>query len=799
MANIIVTKTVNTVEWSVDRTSYGRAMKAIKSLKSEWEKTNRAFTSNKSNPAAIYKRSAQEARLVAKRLHQTERAEQAKSTAHAIAMAKKEARAREQIAKVESARRKQAVARLTNRRTPEEQKEYNALKSKLKQMEKTGSGYGTNPEISAARQARLQQELAARRSSGSASGIVGDPNSRHDPSLVAAQNSAMERYHKSIPKEKTADEIKAEKDANKKKEREALKAERIKAAKQSTIANAAVRLRAKYGGDFRSKIKGYDDLEQRFLKSQTMRASNFRAELAAMETGLRKAKANTLSLDQGLKNLRSTLISVSAAYGAFNAAASVVKTGQFFQGLEASMLMVSENSDEAAKRIKFVREQSYRLGLDLKEAAQGYTQMLVAAQGQISKSQTDELFKGYSEYATSLQVNPVKYQRGIIAIQQMLSKGQIQSQELKTQLSEGIPGALDVFVKATQEAFKDTSITADKLFEMMEDGELKAAKILPFVAKYFAEAARKGGALTKAQQSNRVAMQRLQQTWMNFQNKIFESGFEKSLTKGFNELAHLLNSNGPLAENVGKLTSGIVDGFLDVAGAIVNTFILAEAVFDKYLPEWIKKSETFQKATDWVGWGLGALFFAASLVRVFRILAKIAGITGTLKVLKDIFGNGPKDGGNSSPPKATKGFFRKILGSLAKGGKVGGILSAITLGSELNDRYNPTSDFNTERAKVFDQMHNQLSPGSVGESISNWWSSLWAGHMQDKANYLQSHNLMPGGSATGQTVAPMVIPTEPVSGEITIKIDAGELRNMIDQQIETANMDNINLILAVPQ
>ena len=119
MANIIVTKTVNTVEWSVDRTSYGRAMKAIKSLKKEWEKTNRAFTSNKSNPAAIYKRSAQEARLGAKSLHQTERAEQAKSTAHAIAMAKKEARAREQIAKVESARRKQAVARLTNRRTPE--------------------------------------------------------------------------------------------------------------------------------------------------------------------------------------------------------------------------------------------------------------------------------------------------------------------------------------------------------------------------------------------------------------------------------------------------------------------------------------------------------------------------------------------------------------------------------------------------------------------------------------------------------------------------------------------------------
>ncbi|WP_115447801.1 tape measure protein [Escherichia coli] len=793
MANIIVTKTVNAVEWSVDRTSYGRAMKAIKSLKKEWEKTNRAFTSNKSNPAAIYKRSAQEARLVAKRLHQTERAEQAKSTAHAIAMAKKEARAREQIAKVESARRKQAVARLTNRRTPEEQKEYNALKSKLKQMEKTGSGYGTNPEISAARQARLQQELAARKSSGSASGIVGDPNSRHDPSLVAAQNSAMERYHKSIPKEKTADEIKAEKDANKKKEREALRAERIKAAKQSTIANAAVRLRAKYGDDFRSKIKGYDDLEKRFMQSQTMRASNFRAELAAMETGLRKAKANTLSLDQGLKNLRSTLISVSAAYGAFNAAASVVKTGQFFQGMEATMLMVSDDSEEAAKRIQFVREQSYRLGLDLKTAAQGYTQMSISAKGVLSKAQNDELFKGFSEYATALQVDPVKFQRGITAIQQMMGKGQIMAEELKQQLAEGIPGSLDVFLKATQEAFNDSSIDIAKLMDMMKNGELKASKILPLVAKYYAEAARKGGALTKAQQSNRVAMQRLQQTWMNFQNQIFESGFGEALTDTFNNLAKALDSNGELARNIGQITKGFVEGFMWVFYQIYNIFIDIDGILQRYIPIFRRNGDELGKAWEWTGMAIGALFFASSLGRVFTILSKIAGLSKSLKFLKTLGGGvatpttpskGPWGGGGSG-----KGSFPFFLNPYAAA-TVWGLDYAVSTDSEKDDKKR--------------QLGNAYSYGSgdfmavVGGMLTNWWSSLWAGHMQDKANYLKSHNLMPGGS-TGQTVAPMVIPTEPVSGEITIKIDAGELRNMIDQQIETANMDNINLILAVPQ
>ena len=326
--------------------------------------------------------------------------------------------------------------------------------------------------------------------------------------------------------------------------------------------------------------------------------------------------------------------------------------------------------------------------------------------------------------------------------------------------------------------------------DMMKNGELKASKILPLVAKYYAEAARKGGALTKAQQSNRVAMQRLQQTWMNFQNKIFESGFGDELTKTFNDLSHMLDAKGPLAEKVGQFTSGFIKGFMDIAHTISNVCIFINAELNMYIPQWIKKSETFQKATNWVGWGLGALFFAASLVRVFRILAKIAGITGTLKVLKDIFGDGDDKPKNPRKPRIPK-FLRRGKGWL---GLIATAAIAAT-GLDVDDSEEPSSDQIPTKSMQEDFVKNR----SISGGLFQWWDSLWAGHMQDKANYLQSHNLMPGGSTAGQTVAPMVIPTEPVSGEITIKIDAGELRNMIDQQIETANMDNINLILAVPQ
>lgn len=798
MANIIVTQTVNKVVWDVDKTSYGRALKAVKSLKTEWEKAGKAFASNRANPAAALRRSAMQARLVNKRLQQNERAEQAKTTAHSIAMAKKEARAREAIDKIQKARRKQAVSQITAKRTPESQADYNGLKARLRQMEKTGAGYtGTNPEISAARQAALKEELARRAKSGNATGMVGD-SKPSDPAVLERQYRAMEQTARVARREEakaTKEQIRAREQARKKEQAEDLRYSRYLAGKESTVANASVRLRAKYGDNYSSKLKGYDSMKERFLDSNTMKSSNFRAELAAMETGLRKANAGTLSLNDGLKNLRSTLISVSAAYGAFNAAASVVKTGQFFQGMEATMLMVSDNSEEAGKRMKFVRDQSYRLGLDLKVASQGYTQMAIASEGVLSKSQNDDLFKAFSEYSTALQVDPVKYQRGITAIQQMMGKGQIMAEELKQQLAEGIPGSLQVFIKASQEAFNDSTIDVTKMLDMMQKGELKAAKVLPFVAKYYSEAANKGGALQKALQGNRVAMQRLTLTWMDFQNKVFQSGFGDSLTSAFNELSGILDSNGTLAKNLGEFFAGFTDGFMTMVYSVYNAFILIQGIMERYIPIFRKNGEELSSAWKWVGWGVGALFFASALIRVFNILAKIAGLSGALSFLKTIFGGSGDDEGGTNK-KGGKGMRLGKLGKAARWLGLYGLIAGESMlaGDYVFDEAQQYSDstYGTDKTAGGNLYKNSLF-GKGWDFITGQRSMT----DQKRLDYLNQNSMMPG--AAGGATPPMVIPTEPVSGEITIKLDAGEMKNMIDQQIETANMGNINLILGVPQ
>lgn len=799
MANVIVTKTINEVTWKVDQTAYGRAMKQIKSLKREWEKAGSSLVSKRNDPAAVFKRSAAEARLVNKRLMATERAESTKTATHNIALAKKESRAREAIAKRENARRVQAVRGITSK-DPELSRMKKFYQEQSKASAKAGPVFGTDPAISARRMAAYEAEVAAKRNRAAMNtGPVGDTTGGYRPGNQDAMQRETHRFNRERRNEKTPQQIKAEekarRDRAKQDAREEAAYRKYMSGKESTIANASTRLRAKYGDKYATKLGGFESLRERFMESNTMRSSNFRAELAAMESNLRSANAGAMTFSDGLKNLRSTLISVTAAYSAFNAGAKVLATGQFFQGMEATMLMVSDNSVEAGQRMQFVQDQAYRLGLDLKIASQGYTQMSIAADGVLSKTQNNDLFKSFSEYSTALQVDPVKYQRGITAIQQMMGKGQIMAEELKQQLAEGIPGSLQVFVKATQEAFNDSTIDVEKLMDMMQKGELKAAKVLPFVAKHYAEAANKGGALDKALKSNRVAMQQLQMTWMQFERKVFESGFGDAMTRAFKGLTQMMGNGGPLANAIGELSGGFVDGFMSMLDTVHDVFILIDALFQQYIPGFKRDADEMGNAFKWLGWAAGAGTFAVALFKVFTILTKIAGLAQSLKFLTAIFGEsgeGGNDGGNKGGGGGKgAGRFNKIL----KHG--GGILSLFALGSELNDRYNPFSDFNSERGEVFDGINKQITSSSgSGGGFLNFLKDATG-----FSNLAAPTFSMPGVGPRGGSGAPstLVIPTEPVSGEIRIILDEGEMKNLFKQEIKANEMQQINLILGVPQ
>ncbi len=131
--------------------------------------------------------------------------------------------------------------------------------------------------------------------------MVGDPNKVYDPELHAAQVRQMQRGTR-VEKEVTKEQLRVREQARKKWKLRISVIPVILQVRESTVANAGVRLRAKYGDNYASKLKGYDSLKERFLDSNTMKSSNFRAELAAMETD-QEGKCEYTYPDRRVENL----------------------------------------------------------------------------------------------------------------------------------------------------------------------------------------------------------------------------------------------------------------------------------------------------------------------------------------------------------------------------------------------------------------------------------------------------------------------------------------------------------------
>ena len=794
MSTKIVSKTVNLVSWKTDVAGFQRVKKQIKEVKRLWETTNSQFKAT--NPMGGWTKQLENTKRAIAKVEAAKRSEAAKTASSNVALAKKEAQAREAIAKRESARRAQVVRQMTakNPEMARMRKFYQEQARSAKRTTKTGDSW-RDPDRAAKRMAAYQATLASRNVSAM-TGMVG--NSRgHDAALLAAQTAAMNRYHKQqaqsqrrsvvqpsvAPKSRGTSRVSAALDA----------------ARMTTLTNTGIRLNAKYGANYGSKLKGYNDLVDRFKNSPNMKSSTFRAEVAALESAFKRANASTLTFSEGLRSLRRSIINVTAAYTAFSGAKRVMEAGQFFQTQEATMLMVTKDAKKAGEELEYIRNEAYRLGLDLKTATDGFVQLSVNSKKIMDNSQIHDLFTGFSEYATAIGIDKVKYQRSIMALNQMAGKGQIYAEELKQQLSEALPGAFQIFIKAAQEFNKDSTIDEKKLFKLMKDGKLLAKDILPLVGKYFAEDARAGGALDKQLQSIRVATARLNQSWLNLLNNIFKGGFGQELTEIFNLLSATLEQNSENAETMGKFFGGMLEQAKRMFIQIHDWIIIIHAML-LYYTEDIRKmfKETFGDSLDAELAGrIVSLFLIVGFLK--KTLGFLLGILGAIRAIKKVGGLvGALGGAAIGADLPGKGGNRGKTPKMPKGG---GIASKLTLGALLKNPYVWTALAGWGLSEWIDssmQEYAQENPGKRAkkhpdwmQGALDWWGGLWGQHLQDKQTYNRMSLLSDKAGTFMSDIQGML-----GKGEITVnvKVDQGVLKEIIDTQIELSQMDMIDLI-----
>lgn len=191
--------------------------------------------------------------------------------------------------------------------------------------------------------------------------------------------------------------------------------------------------------------------------------------------------------------LRGATDNVSASTRGYAAAVGKLKTAIAGLGLGLSIRELAQtemqlasitrtlavgvgDSERAGRAMDFVRSEAERLGLDVLGTARSLAQLQAAAKGTTLEGVgAAKVFRSVTEASTALGLSADQTEGALRAIEQMISKGNVQAEELRGQLGERLPGAFQLAAVAM-------GVTTEKLNDMLERGDVAATDLLPKLA-----------------------------------------------------------------------------------------------------------------------------------------------------------------------------------------------------------------------------------------------------------------------------------------------------------------------------
>lgn len=285
-------------------------------------------------------------------------------------------------------------------------------------------------------------------------------------------------------------------------------AERLKAAQERTLAATERRLAAT---EARARASARAASAGARTPRQTSRARVSMGSGGMGVSGLMSAPASLVASLGGVYALTSSFVNVNKQMGSF----------------EAGMLLTSDSAEAASAKVEWLKSKTNELGINFLSATQDFTQFsaTVKAAGGSDKD-LRVMFTDIMKIQTSLSMTPDAAEGMTRALGQMVSKGQIMSEELKGQLAERVPGAVAVMAKAIGK-------TVPELFAMMKNG-LPAKEAVASFLEMYSTMAEGSGALAKQQKGLQATINRLSNSWTNFMIAIANAGVLDLLIEGLN-------------------------------------------------------------------------------------------------------------------------------------------------------------------------------------------------------------------------------------------------------------------------
>ena len=238
------------------------------------------------------------------------------------------------------------------------------------------------------------------------------------------------------------------------------------------------------------------------------------------------AEKATLKLSNSLKGL---FVGIIGNIGVREIVDATVK----MDSLRTSMNALAGSKVGGAEQIKFLREETNRLGQDFITTANAYKNLFSAGKGAgMSDSAIQGIFSGVLEAGTVLGSSPQQMQGALTALEQMISKGKVSTQELRLQLGNALPGAMQIAARAMK--------VTNKEFQKMLESGLDSQKFVTAFARQLHEDF--GSKATEASHTLRAELAKLNNAVFDLKVSFLDGDAGKAFADVIKEIAKILNS-----------------------------------------------------------------------------------------------------------------------------------------------------------------------------------------------------------------------------------------------------------------
>lgn len=284
-------------------------------------------------------------------------------------------------------------------------------------------------------------------------------------------------------------------------------------------------------------------------RNTTAKKSNKKAEDESVTSGnkfLKSIKENTAALLTYAK----AYITIQAGVRIFK---QLVQDTAELDSLNFALKTVITNTFELAQTQAYLSKITLNYGTNLVETTNSYVRFRAAVgQSNLTVKEGQQIFESIAKSSAALGLSQEKTNDVFLALEQMLSKGTIMSEELRRQMGQHLPVAISAMAKAAQDAKISVSGTTSELFELMKEGKVAAETVLPLFAKRVEEAL--GIKTLQKVETLRSAQERLNTAWMDFVDGLKAA---PGLTTAYNKIADFVYGVSNLVRSdQGKVEKG---------------------------------------------------------------------------------------------------------------------------------------------------------------------------------------------------------------------------------------------------